>query len=344
MVGFQFPFTIGVSGQGMIALFDSTGNLIFRERLLQQNFSELTDIVQTSDNGFICSGTLINNLSGDYSPLIIKTDSLGIEQWHDSLPYSGDLHRALAITKTQDGNYIYTWANVVLSSGSSTKVWIYHATKIDEQGNHIWTKGLTYSFDIGLRITEMPNTNLMFSGIFYDTLVFHGYQGLLMMCDSNGDTLWTRKFTDYQHDVLVCWDGNYTSDGGCILTGETNCCNYTPNFDWTSSLWILKTDSLGLITSVSNFPQPDLSLVSLGEPYPNPSGNNVYISSIILPDVNSASLLLFDIMGKQLQEIAIGTGSHLTEINLSGYANGEYVIALSVDGFNAGTKKIVVQH
>lgn len=340
MVGNQHTFFGG--RQGMIAVFDSSGNLNFHQRILPQSYSELLGVAQTSDNGFICSGVFLNNLGGNSSPLIIKTDSLGIEQWHYTLPYSGDLHFAHTITKTQDGNYVFTWGNVVITSGASNKVWMYHATKIDEQGNQIWTKDYTYSFEAGLRVTELPNANLMFSGLFSDTLSF-GVDALLMICDSNGDTLWTRKFRDNIHNGILCWDGNFTSDGGYILTGQTYCCNFTPNLGWTSSLWILKTDSLGLITSVPDELQPNLSQVLLGESYPNPSGNNVYISSIIPPDIHNASLLLFDVMGKQLQEIKIEAGSNQTEIDLSEYASGEYIVALSVDGFNAGTKKIIVQ-
>ena len=57
----------------------------------------------------------------------------------------------------------------------------------------------------------------------------------------------------------------------------------------------------------------------------------------------SAFLLLFDVTGRQLQQIKIEIGFNQTAINFSEYPAGEYVIALSVDGFNAGTKKIIKQ-
>ena len=333
------------NSQFRIAAFDSAGNLKFNSQVLKQYHGAFYGAVETSDHGFIGSGTLYNSIANeDYSPIVIKMDSVGNSQWYSILPFSGDLHFANNITRTLDGNYIFNWANVVHQPGAAHKVWMLHATKIDELGNQIWTKEYGYTFDYYERIKELPNGNFMIAGFFNDTLGT-GRQAFLMLCDSNGDSLWTRKFSGAPGtspgSVPDCWDGTYTSDGGYILTGTTYCCNFTPQLGWTSSLWVLKTDSLGLITSVINLPKPSLNLALLSSAFPNPTNNFTTISSIIPPNTKNAFLILFDANGRQLEQVKTVEGFNQTIFDLSKYTTGEYVIALSIDGFNAGTKKII---
>ncbi len=341
------------NSQFHISAFDSSGTLVFHQRILPLLNGQLLGAVETIDSGYMTTGLLYNNIfSSDLSPIVIKTDSVGNVEWYHVLPYSGDMHGAHDITRTNDGNCVYTWANVVYSSGAVNKVWDFHATKIDILGNEIWTKEYGYTFDYYQRIKETPNGNLMMVGWFTDTIGF-GKQAYLMLCDANGDSLWTRKISGEPGtspaSMPICYDGTFTSDGGYILTGQTFCCNFTPNFGWTSSLWILKTDSLGLITSVINLPKPDLQHASLSNPYPNPTRDKCTITTLIPPTNENtqgekgAFLILFDLQGRQLQKVEVDVGLNQTIIDLSTYVSGEYVVALSIDGFNAGTKKIILQ-
>ena len=331
--------------QMKITKFDSLGNLVFNKQILPNSTGYLFGIVETQDKGFITCGMFYNNISNsDISPIVLKTDSMGNVDWYHILPYSGDINEAQSIIKTNDGNYVYTWENVFNQAGAHNKVYMQHVTKIDEAGNELWTKDYGYSFDYYQRIKQLPNGNLMIVGKYTDTLGT-GPQAHLIVCNSNGDTLWTRKFSGEPGTSPApspnCYDGTFTTDGGFILTGETYCCNFTPNVGWTSSLWVLKTDSLGLITSVNNLAQSELSHASLGSPFPNPANTTTTISTVIPPSNQKCFLLLFDLQGRQLEQIKLEMGFNQTVINLSAYTSGEYIIALSVDGFNAGTKKII---
>ena len=96
------------NSQFRIAAFDSAGNLKFNSQVLKQYHGTFYGAVETSDHGFIGSGILYNSIPNeDYSPIVIKMDSVGNSQWHSILPFSGDLHFANNITRTLDGNYIY---------------------------------------------------------------------------------------------------------------------------------------------------------------------------------------------------------------------------------------------
>lgn len=329
-----------------ISAFDSSGNLLFRGMPLPNEPSELQGIVSTSDGGYLCSGVKYNNyFSGDISPLVVKTDSIGREVWRLVLPYSNDYHFAGDLTATQDGNYVFTWGNVYRSPGATNKVWMYHASKVDEAGNILWTRDYTYSFNSRIRISEVPNGRLMISGLFTDTLTF-GDAALLILCDQDGYPLWTRTFIGEPGTspapMPFCMDANFSSDGGFLLTGQTSCCNFTPNLGWTSSLWLLKTDSLGLITQVSSGPNNYSNDVHLGFPFPNPVADYCSIPVTLAPDIGQAQLLLFDLQGRQVACFPLQSGFQQLQLDLSPYPAGEYLLALSINGFNAGARRLVV--
>lgn len=339
--GHQDEFSNGIIHHQLTA-FDSSGQVKFHKAILPFLIGEFLGVVETEDNGFIAVGNSFNDwFNSDCSPLIVKTDSTGNVEWYQILPYSGDLHFASDVIKTINGRYIYAWANVVDNPGALHKVWISHTTKIDILGNVIWTHDYEYTRDEAQRLKELPNGNFMICGWTSDTIDFRR-KALLQVCDSSGNTLWTRKISGDPISYIDCENGTNTSDGGFILCGQTLCCNYNAVLGYnTGSLWIAKTDSFGLITSVVNLPKPDFNNTLLGNPFPNPASQSSTISTMISPEISKAELLVFDLNGKQLQEIEIETGYNETSINLSAYSNGEYVIALSIDGFNGGTKKVV---
>jgi len=335
--------------QFRLSSFDADGIPLLLKTILPNLSGEFLGACGTSDGGYMAAGMLFNVIQhSNLSPIVVKTDSTGNVDWYHVLPYNGEMHQADDVMQTDDGNYIYTWANVVWRSGAK-KVWIPHLTKIDIHGNEIWTKDYEYSFDMLRRIKPLANGNFMVTGWYTDTLGT-GRQVLLQLFDTSGNTLWSRKFDGPNpRRTIIGMDGTNTSDGGYILTGETYCCNFTPNFAWTSSLWVLKTDSLGLITSVSNVISPVQQGAAIGNLFPNPATDYCSVNTLIPPTEymgygeKGAYLLLFDLQGKQLQKIEVSEGLNHTRIDLSLYANGEYLVVLAVDGFNAGTKKVVVQ-
>jgi len=137
-------------------------------------------------------------------------------------------------------------------------------------------------------------------------------------------------------------DANFSSDGGFLLTGQTSCCNFTPNLGWTSSLWLLKTDSLGLITQVSSGPNNYSNDMHLGFPFPNPVADYCSIPVTLAPDIGQAQLLLFDLQGRQVACFPLQSGFQQLQLDLSPYPAGEYLLALSINGFNAGARRLVI--
>jgi hypothetical protein len=255
------------------------------------------------------------------------------------------LNGANNIIKTLDGNYVFVWANV--DSGACCYVYIYHATKIDDHNNIIWTKTYFYSYNENIRVSEFPNGNLLMTGIYNDT-ISSGTCPFLMICNSNGDSI--GKFVFHNYLPVWCYDGIPTSDGGVILTGGSGCCHFsTIENAYTTDMWVLKVDSLGLIGLGINLPKVPLLYANIGNPYPNPTNDKCVIATLVPPldengiIENGAFLNLYDMQSKLLKKIPLSIGLNQTIIDMSKYASGEYLCVLSLNGYNAGAKKIIKQ-
>ena len=80
---------------------------------------------------------------------------------------------------------------------------------------------------------------------------------------------------------------------------------------------------------------------TINAPFPNPTKDEITVETFVPLEVKKAILHLFDIRGKELLQKEIKKGISSTSISLQGYTSGNYFVALSVDDYAAGTKKIV---
>jgi len=78
-------------------------------------------------------------------------------------------------------------------------------------------------------------------------------------------------------------------------------------------------------------------------PYPNPSSQVAHFEYNI-PSVNSARLIIRNMLGVQLENQVIETGNGKKSIDVSGYASGIYFYSLIIDGKTVQSKKMVVRH
>jgi len=66
------------------------------------------------------------------------------------------------------------------------------------------------------------------------------------------------------------------------------------------------------------------------------------IPSNKITDESNSYLLVFNLQGKQIAQIPVPTGEQETNIDVSTYPIGNYIIVLSVNGYNAATQKLLV--
>ncbi|MDQ3050129.1 MAG: T9SS type A sorting domain-containing protein, partial [Bacteroidota bacterium] len=142
------------------------------------------------------------------------------------------------------------------------------------------------------------------------------------------------------------WDIAPCNDGGYIMCGETYCCNFTPGVGNTSSMWLVRTDSLGLLTGFNELVDIEPATL-LGVPYPNPTSDYFEVSFTIpetqLPDKGrkGVEMLLFDETGKQIASQNIYNRTNIARFEMTGYAAGTYLLVLAIDGYNAGSRRVV---
>ena len=170
----------------------------------------------TSDGGFICIG----DRGSPSTPIsIIKTDSLGNQQWEKF--YGGTTYdKPTSVAVCSDGGYIYTSATK--SGGVGLPKDNIRIMKVDSLGNMVFNKffGGVYD-DNAWSILQTQDGGYLFGGnfTFLDTSCnCQKANPYVIKLDSLGDTLWTRKYGEAMSNATVLNMYELT-DGNIILCG-----------------------------------------------------------------------------------------------------------------------------
>ncbi len=329
--------------RAFLCKIDSTGNLLWYKSYSNLYFtSTIWNVVETSDHGFLCSGSVFNQQYQGV-PILFKVDSIGNFQ-QTIINFSGMIRSFGAnLIATNDSNFMWISENPT----GVNNTFRYRFIKTDEAGTIFWDKSYGLHKDGGpTGILQTPDGGYLMCG--GNGFVAGGglAQGILLKLDANGDSLWAR-FYGNPTDYGFFWDIEPCNDGGYIMCGETYCCNFTPGVGNTSSLWLVKTDSLGLL--VTGIKEETIFKNATLTVYPNPTTTYCTITTTV-PQTNNtgagkkgASIILFDMRGKQLLEQPLQTGNNTVQLNLTNYAAGTYLAVLVVDGYNVTHAKVVKQ-
>jgi len=190
-------------------------------------------VKQTSDGGFIITGSTFSYGAGHFDVYLIKTDSSGDTAWTRTYGGSGQDH-GYCVIQTTDGGYIITGHTDSYGSGMRD----IYVIKTDYNGEVIWTRTyggsendesycIIQTTDEGYAIIG----NTSFFGLSYVDI-------FLLKIDPNGDTSWTKCYD------LSSSDRGYSisqvSDCGYIIVGEAK----TFPADYTY-VYLLRTNYLG---------------------------------------------------------------------------------------------------
>lgn len=117
---------------------------------------------------------------------------------------------AIVIEQLSDGGYIIGGNN-----WSTEKIYL---TKIDHDGNVLWTKNLgDNSYQILTAMQQTTDGGYIMAGVTY---LNGAYKYYIIKADSNGDKIWSKTFGDSSQNEL--YDVKQIADGGYIVVGFIN--------------------------------------------------------------------------------------------------------------------------
>lgn len=187
-------------------------------------------IQQTSDGGYIITGSSVEDSNYNTYIFLTKTDFYGNDVWNKTFgyPYSG---RGNSVRQTTDGGYIIT-GELQSQRGDNDVCLI----KTDPDGNMVWQRTFDRdgNNDYGNCVQETSDGGYILAAGVSPTTPNDGYESAtdpiwLIKCDPNGNKSWDQTYTDnaIPSNTKIAWGGAYgasyvqqTNDGGYIIVGS----------------------------------------------------------------------------------------------------------------------------
>lgn len=191
-------------------------------------------VVQTPDEGYLVAGVK-QVIGSDWRLMLMKTDKYGNELWTKLFAYPPNSIEPYSIESTQDGNYIITGL-------SGHDVFL---LKVDGQGNEIWHKIYTTpQKDWGWQVQQIADNGFIIGGWREQPASSVKNDMLLIRTNANGDTLWTRTYSNNGISSLG-YAISQLPDSSIIIAGTTG------SIDW--DLYIVRVNLNGEVIWNRNF-------------------------------------------------------------------------------------------
>jgi len=291
---------------------DSLGNLLWQKTYNGGGYSRLLTSIDTcKDGGFIISATDYYYGCSSHA-LLIKTDSLGNVDWEETLPDITCGAQGFGVTTITNGEYIESGVNFTSSTYPNSGE--LRLAKISGNGSVIWQK--TYTDFINpspsgaafIMARELSNGDIIACGSAIDSN--NTIWGVIMKTDSTGNKLWLQNYfanepQDYLNDIRP------TADGGFVASGFT----YS-----TESIWVVKTDSLGVTTGEKELSEgiPEGKV----KVFPNPN-NGVFQLQIKNYELKENIVEVYNMLGEKIYSTRLNATN--IQIDLNNSASGIYL-------------------
>ncbi|MBI3520137.1 MAG: T9SS type A sorting domain-containing protein [Bacteroidetes bacterium] len=159
MVGYTSSFGIGGYDVFLVNA-DKNGNLLWQKTIGGSDWDFAYGIEQTTDGGFIISGTTYSFGYGNADGYIIKTDGAGNVVWSKTYGGKND-DEFKSVTLTLDGGYALTGYTKSYND-SLGDAWVF---KIDMNGDSLWSKYYGGNKeDFGNGVIQDLNSNVFVAG------------------------------------------------------------------------------------------------------------------------------------------------------------------------------------
>jgi uncharacterized delta-60 repeat protein len=220
-----------------ILKLDNNGKCIWEKSYGSSHGDSARSIQETSDGGYIVTGSTGSHFTGEANVLILKLDSNGNVTWEKAYSIKEN-DSAYSIQETSDGGYIVAGNTYsVVRSDDDSDMWI---LKLDSNGNVTWEK--TYGgreSDGATSIQETSDGGYIVAG---STRSFGAGNNdiWVLKLDGNGNIFWQKTYGGTHSDVADSIQE--ASDGGYIVAGSTY--SFSAGF-LDSDVWVLKLNGTG---------------------------------------------------------------------------------------------------
>jgi len=327
------------------------GEIIFRKSYSFGNeydgcWSNLTKSIFSFDNKNYSIGKS-NDFSSNTKPIILKTDSLGNEEWvhaYGSNTYSNP--RFMDIIETRDSSILVCGAFTYGETFGGLYPYDGWLLKLNPDGTTVWNRKYREHtvnnsdwrdtiYCEFVSITELDDGGLAAIARVRSSECL-GREFKIYRMDSDGNVIWDRLFTEFPECNHRYYPNaiKQTTDKGFAVSGYMDHSVWTDSDGWITSqrIFLIKTDSLGN-DSLSYISEPQPTPISRYEleVYPNPVSNQLHIK---LPShFTGGDMQLINQQGQIANTIHLPRHEQSpAEINVSSYPPGHYLIQIKTNG------------
>jgi hypothetical protein len=294
------------------------------------------DIIEKPFGGYTVFG---DGIFPDFLPIagkMIDFDSAYNYVSVDTIPYG--LRSNNSAKWLSNSTYLVTGKKTI-DNTTNSDLGIVKLNTTDQliQGNHFGKIDTNHHVGACSNLDFVTYDNIYFGGTanVVETYIYQPQDSWIILnnLDSNLNLNW-QKF--YGGDAFYyLWGLRATQDGGCLMMAT----RYDTTFqDQELDIYILKVDSLGLLTSAGNQPSVPVQQLAIA---PNPARDFV---SVRYPDIfgnNEKEIVIYNSLGMPVINVSATQDLTETIVNLSDLPAGLYFIVLKVKGKNVATGKMV---
>ncbi|MFI5172307.1 MAG: hypothetical protein ACHQFW_07940, partial [Chitinophagales bacterium] len=226
----------------LLVVFILITNRIFSQGLFVQIYdygyvTQIHDMKQTTDGGYILAGSIKDSLTYNTDWLIVKTDLNGEPEWSKIIESPDNNGSAKYIFQTPDGGYLVAGSEAYDSGVKYNSI----VRKLSAGGDSIWTTVHTMApISLPCNRFTMTDDGGYLCGWNYASDVFMVSRGT-----AEGETLWTENYNGFNPDNsdtrLMFFEGHI------YITGLHNSAGGGSGWEYGTYLW--KLDTLGNIAS-----------------------------------------------------------------------------------------------
>ncbi|RLD70879.1 MAG: hypothetical protein DRI87_07710 [Bacteroidetes bacterium] len=326
---------------------DSLGNKLW-ERFYGEGeeYFQGHSVVQTADGGYVMGAAKfeIHATGGYEDPLIIKTDSLGNEEWRINPGNPEVDDNKVMVALAQDGNII-AGTNYGTDQSGDNRWAVVKIMKIKPDGTVLWDNNyLEPQYDnFLLNTVVLSNGNMIVNGsfaMFDDGPAIISY---ILCLDSLGTQLWYKEYAllTAHNSFNDLYDVRETSDGGLIGCGRV--VPVTPDTG-TTDIWLMKMDSTGcLYAGCDTTVVVEETAVSQKyfKLYPNPAKEYITIEYKLDYNVKNAVVEILTLKGNHIETFRLPGVQGVKIIDLRNRKSGIYFIRLSANGKTLQNEKFI---